>query len=262
LVKSVQVKNNIEINTYQADAFYEDLVRSLRGIEYPSVSIAREILIAMCCSWLRGRGIRVTPKNCAALINMISPHKRYSRDISDEYIDRLIKSTVLSLCPKDSEKCNAPAPEVRPSGGSVCPVCEIEGVGKLIAPGSPDGPFVLELISRTIVFENLDHFTSFLNRLWDTATTIESISMRRKPAIPTHAYALQVIGELEEDFRNLLSNDSEQETNCSPSELQDAESSQPSITTEERDADQDAAWAREEEQELIDDDDDEIQEQD
>lgn len=192
------------ITVYQATEFYADIVQALAQIEYPSLDIVREILIAMSLGWLRGSGTRVTPKSCAMVINAVMDRKKCPVDPSTASADRLIHKALQTLSPVEDEESSTGNSLIYASGGTVCPMANIDGLGNIIAPVGPDGPFVMNLNKPIVVFEDVDHMTHVINDWWDAVIGIESIRTRREGRVIPQSYAGRVIRELQNEWHEQL----------------------------------------------------------
>tara|TARA_B100001123_G_C15264697_1_gene1007994 strand:+ start:816 stop:1463 length:648 start_codon:yes stop_codon:yes gene_type:complete len=205
-IKYIKDDANMALTKYQATAFYDDLVRTLNAIEYPSVSMAREILVAMCCAWLRGRGVRVTPKNCSTLISTVVSCRLSEPNYATDDMDRVIRKALAYWLPEIEEQPPDNKQMMRRTGGSLRPMWDIEGFGHVLAVGAY-GPFVLTRTYRTIVFDELGQMVRMINDMWDAVASIESRYASMELDVVNQSYADRVIRELESDFRDRLYGD-------------------------------------------------------
>lgn len=200
----------IGISVYQATAFYDDIVQALQRIEYPSVGLVSGILMGMGFAWLRGSGTRVTPKNCGILISAVMNRRKRSGDSVLTPIDRLIDKALRTLGPTEYEGSPDGTPQIYPSGGLVCPMAHIDGLGRIVAPVGADGPFVMNLNNPTIVFEDVEHMTRVMADWWDVVIEIESIRTRREGRVIPSSYSVKAIRELESEFHDYLNDQASQ----------------------------------------------------
>ena len=195
---------DLSMTPYQADRFYDEVVSTVEAMEYPSMDMFRHILGGHTRAFLRGKGIRVTVENVAYVIQEVVKKKGKSRGDTAEWIKKFFQQVLTPQTERQVVGGRELMRGVSISGGSITPVYEIEGVGRLVVTNNPQQSLILNIDHSTVVFTDLDHFRKYINNLQDTVLGIEHFFMDNRDHVIPAAYAYRLINDVEDMLREEL----------------------------------------------------------
>ena len=196
--------DRLDISTYDVQMMIETIKDLLTCRDYPSVNDCRTALMAITRSYLRGRGLRVTPGFTAIVAGELAVCALVRSGAAGEPARwaRWLELIVAGNPVRSTQAGPRAEPVHDPVDGTEGAAYEISETTKLMVGRGGLAPGMAALVSRPLTFfEDLDALNRYVVTLWEATSHAMSI-----PGVPDENFiqsqhAGEAIRELEREFK-------------------------------------------------------------